>query len=78
VVDSGDPGSSCIGRIISVSGGAAYEDLLKSLSPWGSPAGIFQVPTGATAAFPYFSVSRTPRHLGRVTVKFFAMGDVTA
>jgi diguanylate cyclase (GGDEF)-like protein/PAS domain S-box-containing protein len=74
VVDSGDPGSS-VGRIISVSGGAAYEDLLKSLSLGQARQEFFQVAQG-NRHFRFFRFGApTP---GTGEVKFFAIGDVTA
>ena len=74
VVDTSDPGSG-VGRIISVSGGAAYEDLLRSLGPVAGRDALFQ----ATRGDRHYRLLRfdapTP---GTGEVKFFAIGDVTA
>ncbi len=74
VVDSAEPGAP-VGRIISVSGGAAFEDLIKSLEPKETRDDLFQVARGNR----YFRLFRfdapTP---GTGEVRFFAISDVTA
>lgn len=73
VVDSGDAGSH-IGRIISVSGGAANEELLKSLSLGEAREELFQVHRGNRHFRLFRFDAPTP---GTGEVKFFAIGDVT-
>ena len=64
-----------LGRLISVSGGAAYEELLKSIKKIDAPDGLFHL-SRANRSFRLFMFdSPIP---GTASVKFVAIGDVTS
>lgn len=74
VVDFHNPGTG-IGQIISVSGGAAYEELLKNLSPREVGEDFFKVHRGLR----HYRLFRFKAPVqGASDIHFFAMGDVTA
>ncbi|MEW5786267.1 MAG: EAL domain-containing protein [Pseudomonadota bacterium] len=74
VVDTSDVGAP-VGRLISVSGGAAYEDLLNSLTLAETQAELFHVDRQDRNFRLFRFDSPTP---GSNEVKFYAIGDVTA